>query len=349
MQDIIRSATLFRYKCDCGNTDRLLLEATAARCRACGATHSVSDTGIIDFFRCKTEQNDYFDRLYDGGLLHKIDDRGADAIRTYQNSALLAQNYLSLCGLDPSSGLEDLSILDVACGSGWVTAGILMHPSVRHCRFHAFDISGSGLNLLAGFLRTLNTSNRVEMSIQNAGSMIFEDGTFDFVVGSSVLHHFDDVQSFLTECRRVLTDRGVATFGEPFAVGYGLGSAALLLAQRRLCTSYTAITELYNDISIRVRGPSEIVQRLVDKHLFMHSTFLAMARRAGFKEVEFIPLASRDFYREHFIDELLVERGICDPLLSQTANEIYRAVFDIFDEPSYGHSVAAFIQIVLRA
>ena len=327
----------------------LLLEAAATRCRACGAMYPVSPDGVIDFLGCKNEQNAYFDGLYEEGRLHKIDDISASAVRTYQNSASLAQSYLSLCGCDLSHGLENSSILDVACGSGWVTAGILMHPNVRHCRLHAFDVSGSGLNLLAGFLKTLSSSNRVEMSLQNAGSMFFESETFEFIIGSSVLHHFDDVQSFLTDCRRVLTCPGTATFGEPFAVGYGLGSAALLLAQRQLGTNYGAITELYDDLSLRVRAPSEIVQKLVDKHLFMHSTFLAMARRAGFKEVEFIPLASREFYREHFIDELLAERGICDPILSQTANEIYRVVFDIFDHESYGHSVAAFIQVVLRA
>ena len=349
MQAYTPSTTLFRYKCHCGSTDTLVLEATVARCRTCGAMHPVSASGIIDFLGCKNEQNAYFDSLYEAGRLHKIDDVSASAVRTYQNSAILAQNYLTLCGCDLSRGLENSSILDVACGSGWVTGGLLMHPNVRDCRFHAFDVSGNGLNLLAAFLNTLTTSNRVEMSIQNAGSMFFEAESFEFIIGSSVLHHFDDVQRFLIDCRRALRHRGVATFGEPFAVGYGLGSAALLLAQRRLGTNYHAITELYNDLSVRVRGASEIVRKLVDKHLFMHSTFLTMALRAGFRDVEFIPSASREFYREHFIDELLAERGICDHLLSQTANEIYRAVFDIFDHESYGQSVAAFIQVVLRA
>ncbi len=183
--------------------------------------------------------------------------------------------------------------------------------------------------MLAAFLNTLTTSNRVEMSIQNAGSMLFEAESFDFIIGSSVLHHFDDVQGFLIDCRRALTHRGVATFGEPFAVGYGLGGAALFLAQRRLGTSYRAITELYNDLSVRVKGPQKWDRNWWTNTCSCTQTFLAMARRAGFKDVEFIPLASREFYREHFIDELLAERGICDPLLSRTANEIYRAVFDI--------------------
>jgi SAM-dependent methyltransferase len=307
----------------------------------------VSAVGVIDFVGEKTEQNAYFDSLYEAGQLHKINEI-LECERTYSNSAELAQKYLNLCGCDLSRGLEDASILDVACGSGWVTAGLLMHPNIRHCRFHAFDISPGGPELLVLFERTVRGSNLLETSVQDAEAMFFEDKCFDFIIGSSVLHHFVDPERFLSCCRRVLRDGGMATFGEPFALGYGLGAAALVVAQKQLGISHPGITKLYADLSVRIKGPDELVAQLVDKHLFLHSTFIAMARRAGFREVEFVPLASREFYRERFIDELLAEHGILDPALSRTASEVYRTVFDLFDAETYGDSVAAFIQLVLR-
>ncbi len=186
------------------------------------------------------------------------------------------------------------------------------------------------------------------MSVQSAESIVFEDGCFDYIIGSSALHHFDNVEGFLRDCRRVLKLGGAATFGEPFAVGYALGAAFLTIAQKQLGTEHAAINSLYRDISDRMKGSKEFLSRLVDKHLFLQSSFLEMARRAGFSGVDFVPLASRDYYRDYFIRELFLERGGSDPRLVEVANEMYKVAFDLFDTDSFGHSIAAFIQVVLR-
>jgi ubiquinone/menaquinone biosynthesis C-methylase UbiE len=330
---------VFRYKCRCGTTDTLLLSDTAARCRACGIEYS-NPMGVIHFTTEKTQQNAHFDAIYD---------TAEDPLRGHESRAALAQTYLTLCGCDLSQGLEGGSILDVASGNGWVTAGLLLHPKIRNCKFHAFDVSPSGLRHLAKFEKTVRTSNALEMSVQDAEAMLFDHRTFDFVIGSSVLHHFSDPERFLAHCRLVLKDGGVATFGEPFALGYGLGAIALMLAQKQLRTKHSVVTGLYDDLSIRIKGPDQVLAKLVDKHLFFRSAFVDMALRAGFRAVECVPLASREFYRDRFIDELLTERGVSDEALSRTANEIYRVMFDLFDAPSYGQSIAAFQQLVLRA
>jgi ubiquinone/menaquinone biosynthesis C-methylase UbiE len=295
-----------------------------------------------------TEQNAYFDKLYKSGRFH-IKDEGREAARqTYSSSAEVAQRYLERCGVDVSRGISGVSILDIACGTGWITAGLMSHPNVNRCRFHAFDISPNGLEMLGSFACGLCTTNSLEMSVQNADSMVFEDSTFDFVIGSSVLHHFDNVEEFLRKCRRILARGGTATFGEPFALGYGIGSASLMIAQKLLGTNYDRIRELYSDLAMRVSGPPEAKSRLVDKHLFFESTFTTMARQAGFSEVEFFPFASREFYRESFIAELLAECRISDIALCRKATETYRIIFDIFDSDTYAHSVAAFNHIILR-
>jgi ubiquinone/menaquinone biosynthesis C-methylase UbiE len=328
--------------------DVLNFDGASARCSGCGAAYPLSSSGAIMFALDSTEQNAYFDKLYKSGRFHKKDEGAESARQTYSNSAGLAQRYLEWCGVDLSAPVSERSILDIACGSGWITAGLMLHPNVNRCRFHAFDISPEGLEMLGSFQRSQSTTNTLEMSVQDADSMVFEDSTFDFVIGSSVLHHFDDVQDFLGKCRRLLTTGGVATFGEPFAMGYGIGAAALMIAQKQLGTNYSRIRDLYSDLVVRVTGSPEAKSRLVDKHLFFGSTFLTMARQAGFSEADYIPFSSREFYREWFIAELLAEGGIRDQALAKTAKEIYRILFDIYDADTYAHSVSAFNQIVLR-
>jgi ubiquinone/menaquinone biosynthesis C-methylase UbiE len=316
----------------------LTRNGAALRCDACSSQYPITPSGIIDFLCRKSEQSAYFDERY-----------GRDG-ETYENSASVAERYLSLCGCDLSKGVENASILDVACGSGRVTAGLIVHPNVRNCKIHAFDVSISGLELLRRFeQQAAKGTNRVETSVQSAQEMFFADASFDYVIGNSVLHHFSDPGAFLRDCRRVLKPGGVATFGEPFAIGYALGAAALMLAQSRQRRKHDAVERLYNDLSVRIKAPPEQLATLVDKHLFLHSTFLDMASAAGFKHVDFVPAAPREFYRERFIKALLQEHGVEDPGLCKEATRIYRVMFDLFDTETYGHSVAAFLQLVLRA
>ena len=116
--------------------------------------------------------------------------------------------------------------------------------------------------------------------------------TFDLVIGSSVLHHFDDVPSFLAKCRNIIKPGGAAVFGEPFAMGHGLAVGALMVAQRQLGRHYEIIDAIYKDIQYRVQNPNQ-VENLVDKHVFFPASFRAMALRAGFSEVSFVSPAPR--------------------------------------------------------
>ncbi len=145
--------TLFRYKCGCGSTNFLQIHGDGAQCESCGKTHPRSASGVIDFIRAKTDQNAYFDEIYSAGRFHKVEEFDEYSTLTYRNTSAFAEKYLTLCGCDFTHGVEGLSVLDAACGSGWITAGLLQHPAIRNSKFHAFDISAEGLELLARFER----------------------------------------------------------------------------------------------------------------------------------------------------------------------------------------------------
>jgi ubiquinone/menaquinone biosynthesis C-methylase UbiE len=346
--DVTNSLTIFRYPCACGEISLLKRGNDYVQCPRCAAKHTASASGIIEFFGKKTGQNAYFDSLYEAGLLRKKDELAKESAQSYEGSYSRAQEYLTLCGIDQTRPVTDLAILDAACGAGWVTAGLLRNPMVQRCRFHAYDISPHGLELLAKFAKAVQSTNVLEMSVQDANQMVFEDSTFDLVIGNSVLHHFDDVPSFLTKCRKILKAGGMAIFGEPFAIGYGLGVGALMAAQRQLGLQYPGIDAMYQDIKYRIQNPNR-VENLVDKHLFFQASFLSMALSVGFSDVSFVSPAPREFYRDQFISELMAERGVSDPMLLARANDIYSALFEMFDAESYVGSIGAFIQVVLRA
>lgn len=340
--------TIFKYKCSCGNTDFLQFDASMAHCNHCDAVYSVSPTGVITFNKETTEQNTYFDNLYRAGHSHAKDKYQEDYMGAFNNSMKRVEVYLKSSGFDLTQPIENLSILDAACGSGWVTAGLMQNKNILNCRFHAFDISPDGPEMLARFERSIKSSNQLEMSVQNAEAMTLGDAAFDLIIGSSILHHFDDYEKFLSDCRRILKPGGIAVFGEPFAIGYGLSAAALLIAQRQLGTTHKLIENNYNDIAFRNKSPRKLLRKLVDKHVFIQSTFIQLAQQIGFSSVNFISPGPREYYRDHFIDDLLHERGIKDVRLAKQANNIYRILFDIFDADSFAHSMGAFIYIVLK-
>jgi len=317
-----------------------------ARCAYCGAGYPVSERGVLYLIQSKSEQNAYFDQIYAEGHLDKVGQLTENSSHPYAGTIDAAVRCLSLCGYNLSVPIDELSILDVGSGAGRMAAGLLQCQQLRSCRIHAFDISSPGLEMLAAFAASVSSSNQLEISVQDANEMRFEPGSFDVIVGSSVLHHFENVSTFLSDCRRILRPGGAMTFGEPFAVGYGLGVAALIIAQRQLGTEYPALEDLYGDLKLRITNRPEILANLVDKHLFFQRSFLSMIQKAGFGDVEFVPLASREFYRDSFIHELLAEREISDPLLAATANEIYRTMFELFDGDHFEDSLAAFIQVL---
>ncbi len=240
--------TLFKYGCSCGNIDFFRLDRNEALCNHCDTRYTVSPTGVILFDRQQSEQTEYFDNIYGAGQAHAKDKFQEQNEGPFKDCAQRAEAHLRLCGMDTTRPLKGLSFLDVACGAGWLTAGLMQIKSISDSRLHAFDVSSNGLNLLAGYMKGLKSSNHLELSLQHAEKMRFGDGTFDVIIGSSFLHHLDDYETFLKACRRIVKPDGVALFGEPFAIGYGLGAAALLLAQRDLGTHYHEIEDFYADI-----------------------------------------------------------------------------------------------------
>ena len=100
----------------------------------------------------------------------------------------------------------DSSLLELGCGTGYFTKEI----AKTKAKIVAIDISPE----LITIAKENVTSPNVSFCIENAYNMSFEDNQFDFIIGSSVLHHLD-INQAISEMYRVLKKNGMIAFTEP--------------------------------------------------------------------------------------------------------------------------------------
>jgi ubiquinone/menaquinone biosynthesis C-methylase UbiE len=98
------------------------------------------------------------------------------------------------------------TLLELGCGTGYFTKEI----AKTGAKIVAIDISPELLMIAKNNVRDADISFLEE----NAYNMTFESNRFDYVLGSSVLHHLD-IEKAISEIYRVLKEGGIIAFTEP--------------------------------------------------------------------------------------------------------------------------------------
>ena len=98
------------------------------------------------------------------------------------------------------------TLLELGCGTGYFTKEI----AKTNANIVAIDISPDLLKIAKENVPYQNVSFKEE----NAYNMTFEDNQFDYILGSSVLHHLD-IKKAISEIYRVLKVGGIMAFTEP--------------------------------------------------------------------------------------------------------------------------------------
>jgi ubiquinone/menaquinone biosynthesis C-methylase UbiE len=100
---------------------------------------------------------------------------------------------------------KDKKVLDIGCGPGWYT--------VNYARGGAdvtgIDLTNNAIDLATRFLEVEGLKNG-SVRQADAQQLPFEDGSFDLVASSGVLHHVPDPMAAFKEVRRVLKPNGEA-------------------------------------------------------------------------------------------------------------------------------------------
>lgn len=100
------------------------------------------------------------------------------------------------------------SVLDMGCGRGISTSLILKR--VQPLYLAAFDFDAGMVDLARRRL-----DQQIDLRVADATQMPYEDGRFDAVFESGVVHHVPDWRAALREVARVLKPRGRFCFAEP--------------------------------------------------------------------------------------------------------------------------------------
>ena len=103
------------------------------------------------------------------------------------------------------SNRHKLKLLDMGCGTGVFTS------KLQHMNFEMYgvDISSESIKIAK------EKYNEIEFSVGDIESTSFDDATFDIVLLSGVLHHFNDFNKVIQECYRVLNKGGVLFAYDP--------------------------------------------------------------------------------------------------------------------------------------
>ncbi len=177
---------------------------------------------------------------------------------------------------------QDKDVLEYGCGDS--RNFLTLAPVAKSLK--AIDISDNAIERL----KAENVHDNVEMFVMDAMNLSFDDGSFDLVFGSGIIHHLETEVS-AREVARVLRPGGHAVFWEP------LGLNPLINIYRRMTPSartpdehpllpkdFALIAKHFKSVEIRYYGLSTLaavpfrrrklgdralhVARRIDKALF---------------------------------------------------------------------------------
>jgi 2-polyprenyl-3-methyl-5-hydroxy-6-metoxy-1,4-benzoquinol methylase len=105
--------------------------------------------------------------------------------------------------------IEGKKVLDIGCGRG----NLSFYLAQKGAKVIGIDLSKNFINYCKDQLKDSNLN--LDFIVMNAQIPDFEDKTFDVIVGSRIIHHLPDIESFFRECKRLLKKDGFVTFMEP--------------------------------------------------------------------------------------------------------------------------------------
>ncbi len=117
-------------------------------------------------------------------------------------------------------GRPDLPLLEVGCGSGWLSASLASRPEFAHLL--CTDPSPAFVRATRGRLSPdIVRAARVDCAMLRAEDVdLLPPGSVSTILMRSVLHHITDVPAFLRRCAALLPPGGLLICEEPFYEGY---------------------------------------------------------------------------------------------------------------------------------
>lgn len=113
---------------------------------------------------------------------------------------------------------DTIVALDIGCGPGDTTIALL--EMFKNAHVYSTDLSPEMLMLLVAKAKELRLSDRITPFVADASAVNLKHEAFDLIVGSSMIHHLMDPDTFLDKVLKSLKPNGIALFYEPFQAGH---------------------------------------------------------------------------------------------------------------------------------
>ncbi len=222
--------------------------------------------------------------------LHNNTSESAKALFRFYEATLL--------GLGP--GMRG-RILEIGAGTGNLTLHLAFQGAFSE--LWITDLSPRFLKRLVDRIGTTGATAPIKLCLLDANALPFADGSFDVVVGHSVLHHLLDFETTLRDTFRCLRPGGAAMFGEPIMDGHALihliARQILTLADDGVGPPVSNGTRVVLEViserggvkSANLRDRDSRVAALEDKYIFPSGFLRDLCRNIGFSHVDVIPQA----------------------------------------------------------
>ena len=295
-------------------------------CESCGAAYPV-DRGVPLMWARGSRSSQ----------LEKIDYEALQPV----NPDTIKQVYRQWEPVLARAGGELGDVLEIGAGPGILTDALLTHSNARSLT--ASDVSLKFMRVVEG--RFSGRSHFRGAVVCDANEVAFREGSFDKVVGRSILHHLIDYPIVLSNVRSMLRPGGAALFFEPVLEGKALVSLAFaLILQFCESTSNPSLSRADLDKIRRVMRHQtkhawypqtrDELAKIEDKYIFRIADLQKRGRELGYSDVEFVDSQFRDESYWAFIAHTLRMAGV-DAKAIESFQWIGRAIKESYFRSTY--------------
>jgi ubiquinone/menaquinone biosynthesis C-methylase UbiE/uncharacterized protein YbaR (Trm112 family) len=277
-------------------TNKSSVDLTHVQCPSCSASvRQISDAELA----CRVCSQSY--PIVDGIPLLMIDanrDCALDLAEYESDHPFNPEQRLQIFNVYNAAmkkhDIQEGACLEIGSGTGNLTAGL-----VDHSKFDEIHCSDISLRFLRRLRQMTNSSSKMRYWIFDASALPFRSNCMSAVFGHSVLHHLLEYEAALRDIFRVLRPGGLAMFGEPIMDSHAITSfcAALIWEmERRHPTGEWAERDLNilksigvmcANIGRRMRESRKELTNVEDKHMYVITDMMELAKDIGFREFEY--------------------------------------------------------------
>ncbi|MFO1347849.1 MAG: methyltransferase domain-containing protein [Pseudomonadales bacterium] len=217
-------------------------------------------------------------------------------------------------------------VLEIGSGTGQLTWGLAHRfpfMSVSAC-----DISTKFLQKAANVVGEGGAPVRYYAC--DANFLPFRDGSFDMVVGHSVLHHFIDYQKIIHRLSTLLRPGGQAIFYEPVLQGKMIiAFIGDLMRRIERRTEWGVLSEAddkrINHMTRHIMKAKwigtnrERLEKIEDKYIFDIHDMRQLAKDAGFSAMEYCNVEMTEKGYRHYVNQHLLMEGLAPDTIQQFA------------------------------